>query len=63
VALCTDNIDGAAGPISSNRDALYIHVISHEIGHLVRLNGHASNCSFSDALGFAAEYAFRGIPY
>jgi hypothetical protein len=63
VALCTDSIDEAAGTDPLDRDALYIHVISHEIGHFVRLNGHASNCSFSDAVGFAAEYAFRGIPY
>ena len=63
VALCTNSIDDGAGHNAARMDQLYIHVIAHEIGHLVRLNGHAGNCGFSYALGYAAEYGFRGIPY
>ena len=63
VALCTDSIDDSAGHSAARMDQLYIQVIAHEIGHLVRLNGHAGDCSFSYAVGFAAEYGFRGIPY
>jgi hypothetical protein len=63
VALCTDTIDASAGYVPSRMDELYIHVIGHEIAHLVRLNDHAGNCGFSAAVGFAAEYGFRGDPY
>lgn len=69
INLCTVNINAATGD-PTLRDAFYISTISHEIGHLVRLNGHTKDCvknytdpSFSGALGLAAEYAFRGISY
>jgi len=69
INLCSAQINQATIGIASEKDALFIGVIAHEIGHLVRLNGH-SNCwdrytngSFSDAVGFAAEYAFRGVRY
>lgn len=70
VNLCTSTINDAADHDPYTMDALYIHTVSHEIGHLIRLNAHGNDCvkrftepTFSDALGFAAEYAFRGIPY
>ena len=72
VNLCTTAINQAANGVQ--RDASYVGIIAHEIGHLVRLNNHTpfsystcearfTNGSFSDAVGFAAEYAFRGVPY
>ena len=70
VSLCTTNINESGGSDPVATDALYIHVIAHEIGHLVRINTHPGGCvrrftdgSFSDVLGFAAEYAFRNEPY
>jgi len=70
INLCTTNLNQAGGGDAVKTDSLYVHVVAHEIGHLVRLNAHSSSCvkrytegTFSDALGFAAEYAFLGIPY
>ena len=69
INLCSAQINDSGGD-SAGTNALYVGVIAHEIGHLIRLNEHKSGCvarftdgTFSDALGFAAEYAFRGIPY
>lgn len=70
VNLCTTNINDDANGSAHASSALYIQTISHEIGHLIRLNAHGSDCwkryeepGFSHAVGFAAEYAFRNIPY
>ncbi|HMR29629.1 MAG TPA: hypothetical protein PKA13_16895 [Geminicoccaceae bacterium] len=70
VNLCSTQIDASRAGDSFGIDALYVHVVAHEIGHLIRLNTHKAGCiarytdgSFSDALGFAAEYAFRNLPY
>jgi hypothetical protein len=70
INLCSAQINESGGSDSAAIDALYVGVVAHEIGHLIRLNTHPGGCvtrftdgSFSDALGFAAEYAFRGIPY
>lgn len=70
VNLCTAEINASAGGNLVKTNALYAHVVAHEIGHLIRLNTHKGGCvtrytdgSFSDALGFAAEYAYRNIPY
>ena len=70
VNLCSAEIDASGGGDAAKTDGLYIQVVAHEIGHLIRINTHQGGCitrftdgSFSDALGFAAEYAFRGEPY
>jgi hypothetical protein len=70
INLCTENINRAGKGQSMQTDALYVHLVGHEIGHLVRLNSHSGGCiarytdgSFSDALGLAAEYAFLGQTY
>lgn len=48
----------------------YVGTIAHEIGHLVRLNAHRTNCKkacekprFSQSIGLAAEYAYGGGNY
>lgn len=70
INMCTANLNRAGGGNARITDLLYVHNVAHEIGHLVRLNSHSRTCvarytegTFSDALGYAAEYAFLGIPY
>ncbi|MBT3236639.1 MAG: hypothetical protein HN353_11850 [Bdellovibrionales bacterium] len=70
VNLCTNNIRTYASDWSRSRLAMYIHVIAHEIAHLVRLNAHRNQCvdkyenpRFSQSVGFAAEYAFASDNY
>lgn len=70
INLCSAEINARGGGDPAKTDALFVGVIAHEIGHLIRINTHQGGCitrftdgSFSDALGFAAEYAFRGDPY
>ncbi|MFN3200343.1 MAG: hypothetical protein ACE366_18235 [Bradymonadia bacterium] len=48
----------------------YVGTIAHEIGHLVRLNAHRTNCKklcekprFSQSVGIAAEIAYTGGSY
>ncbi|HMR31497.1 MAG TPA: hypothetical protein PKA13_10025 [Geminicoccaceae bacterium] len=70
INLCSTNINASGDGDAVKTGSLYAHVIAHEIGHLIRINSHTGGCvsrftdgSFSDALGFAAEYAFRGETY
>jgi hypothetical protein len=70
INLCSAQIRQAAGSDPVKLDALFIHVVAHEIGHLVRLNAHKNDCEerytdpgFSYAVGLAAEYAFLDEPY
>jgi hypothetical protein len=70
INLCSQNIRDDADARGISRQSFYIHVIAHEIAHLVRINAHHSSCSeeftnprFSGALGLAAEAAHRGVNY
>ena len=70
VNLCSAEINASRSGNTVGTAALYAHVVAHEIGHLIRLNTHKTGCvarytdgTFSDALGFAAEYAYLGQPY
>jgi hypothetical protein len=70
VNLCTQNMRDVADLLAIDRQALYVQVVAHEIAHLVRLNAHRSNCleaftnpRFSQAVGLAADSAYRGIDY
>jgi len=69
INLCTENIADGVRQVSTEQSS-YIRTIAHEIGHLVRWNGHSSNCrerytdpGFSMALGLAAEVAHLGVDY
>lgn len=63
INICTDNIaDGHFRQVTTEQSS-YIGTIAHEIGHLVRWNGHSSDCGFSMSLGFAAEVAHLGVDY
>jgi hypothetical protein len=70
INLCTQNMRDDADARGISRQSYYIHLIAHEIGHLVRINAHRSDCRerfsnprFSQALGLAAEAAHRGVSY
>jgi hypothetical protein len=70
INLCTQNMRDDADARGISRQSYYIHLIAHEVGHLVRINTHRSGCSerftdprFSGALGLAAEVAHRGVDY
>ncbi len=70
VNLCTNNIRTYAKKWGRDKLSIYIHVIAHEIGHLVRVNGHRNKCAdkytkprFSQSLGLASEYAHAGDTY
>jgi hypothetical protein len=70
INLCTENMRNDADARGISRQSYYIHLIAHEIGHLVRINTHRSDCRerftnprFSQALGLAAESAHRGVSY
>jgi hypothetical protein len=63
INICTDTIaDGHFRQVTTEQSS-YIGTIAHEIGHLVRWNGHGSDCGFSMSLGFAAEVAHLGVDY
>jgi hypothetical protein len=69
INLCTENIADHVRAVSTEQ-SYYIHVIAHEIGHLVRINEHRSDCRdrytnprFSMAVGLAAEVAHLGVDY
>lgn len=62
IQLCTNHF--------SQGQADYVSTIAHEVGHLVRLNAHRTNCKkacekprFSQSVGLAAEYAYKGGHY
>lgn len=67
IALCVNNFDKS----SRGRElADFIMVIAHEVGHLVRFNGHRRTCSdryyrprFSQSVGLAAKHAALGTTY
>lgn len=70
VNICANSIRDQADRLKIPRKALYVHVVAHEIGHLVHLNSHRSACAdyytnprFSQSLGLAAEFAYRGLTY
>jgi hypothetical protein len=70
INLCTKNLQTAADNRGVSVMSKYVGVISHEIAHLIRLNAHRTNCKkkytmprFSQSVGFAAEYAYRGEYY
>jgi len=70
VNICANSIRDQADRLNIPRKALYVHVVAHEIGHLVHLNSHRSACDdyysnprFSQSLGLAAEFAYRGLTY
>jgi hypothetical protein len=69
INLCTENMADHVRPVSTEQ-SYYVHVIAHEIGHLVRLNAHRPDCRdrytdprFSMAVGLAAEVAHLGVDY
>jgi hypothetical protein len=70
INLCTQNMRDVAELLGIPRQSFYVQVVAHEIGHLVRLNAHRSNClesftnaRFSQAVGLAADAAHRAITY
>ncbi|MEM8950400.1 MAG: hypothetical protein AAGA21_12160 [Pseudomonadota bacterium] len=70
VNLCGQNIEANAAILGIDQQSLYVSTVAHEIGHLVRVNGHRNGCAdrfrrprFSQAVGLAAEAAHRGIDY
>jgi hypothetical protein len=70
INLCAQNIRDDATLRGISRQSRYAHTIAHEIGHLVRINAHRSDCReeftdprFSTAIGLAAETAHRGVNY
>ena len=70
INMCTTNLNQAGNGNEFTTASKYVHNVAHEIGHLIRINVHSGSCvkrytegTFSDALGFAAEYAFLGTPY
>lgn len=70
INLCTNSIRDDADGRDILRKASYVHVIAHETGHLIRFNEHRNNCidlysnpRFSQSVGLAAEYAYRGLTY
>ncbi|MCI0506157.1 MAG: hypothetical protein L0Z73_08605 [Gammaproteobacteria bacterium] len=70
INLCTSSIRDNAAKRGINNKTLYVHVVAHEVGHLVRLNKHRNNCAerytnprFSQSLGLAAESAYLGVTY
>jgi hypothetical protein len=70
VNLCTNSIRDLADALGISRKVLYVHVVAHEVGHLVHINEHRSQCverytnpRFSQSLGLAAHSAYLGIDY
>lgn len=70
INLCTNSIRASADSSDRSRQSMYVHVVAHEIGHLIRLNKHRSKCTdmlnnprFSQSVGFAAGHAYRGDTY
>jgi len=70
INLCTDNIRAVATDDGVPNEAIFARTIAHEVGHLIRINAHRSDCvrtfeepRFSRSLGFAAQYAYLGVPY
>jgi len=70
ITLCTNNIQRAADNWGVSVMSKYVGVIAHEVGHLIRLNAHRTNCvqmhekpRFSKSVGLAAEYGYRGEYY
>lgn len=61
VALCANSFTSQAD---------YVSTLAHEIGHLIRLNVHRTNCvkryrhpRFAQSLGLAAFHAYNGVDY
>jgi hypothetical protein len=69
INLCTENLEATVRGVSTEQ-SYYVGAVAHEIGHLVRINSHRSDCRerytnprFSMALGLAAEVAHLGVDY